>query len=221
MPYHCNYCEKINIPTLRGLRLHLTQAPGCQVLARKALRRHTRSDSDTESNSNRSPTPDSPKSDETNQDIEMDSEDSPIHQYSPSGSLRSIRSVASNGDDEMYDMPIPSAEGWQPPRPRELPRPQPGSRIVEVPDEDDVGVQRWVEDFPRPAGTPQSRSQGYFAKIRDSQKREGLAPWAPYADMDEWELAHWLMKNVGQNETDKFLRLKIVRTVHQRIFYDI
>lgn len=36
-------------------------------------------------------------------------------------------------------------------------------------------------------------------------------PWAPFADQEAWELAQWVITNVGQNATDKFLKLPIVR----------
>ena len=39
---------------------------------------------------------------------------------------------------------------------------------------------------------------------------EGLDPWAPFSNEEEWQLARWLMKNVGQSKTDEFLRLPIV-----------
>ena len=37
-----------------------------------------------------------------------------------------------------------------------------------------------------------------------------LEPWAPFEDLEEWDLAQWLLLNAGQNATDKFLKLPIV-----------
>ncbi len=34
--------------------------------------------------------------------------------------------------------------------------------------------------------------------------------WGPFADEDEWQLAEWLLKNVGQMQADAFLKLPIV-----------
>ena len=36
--------------------------------------------------------------------------------------------------------------------------------------------------------------------------------WAPFKDEEEWELFRWLIKHVGQNRIDEFLKLSIVRT---------
>ncbi|KAI0258459.1 hypothetical protein BC834DRAFT_926511 [Gloeopeniophorella convolvens] len=46
-------------------------------------------------------------------------------------------------------------------------------------------------------------------------QREGAAageePWAPFKSEDEWELARWLTKSVGQEKADEFSKLKIVQ----------
>lgn len=34
--------------------------------------------------------------------------------------------------------------------------------------------------------------------------------WAPFDNQKEWDLAQWLIKNVGQKSMDKFLELPIV-----------
>jgi hypothetical protein len=34
------------------------------------------------------------------------------------------------------------------------------------------------------------------------------SPMAPFLDEEEWELARWLVKNVTQQATDKFLKMK-------------
>ena len=82
--------------------------------------------------------------------------------------------------------------------------------MEEIEDEE-AGVQnRWIEDFPGNAGKRGDQAQSYFEKLRAEQQKQGLSPWTPFQDEEEWELAHWLMLNVGQNATDKFLRLPIV-----------
>jgi hypothetical protein len=84
------------------------------------------------------------------------------------------------------------------------------ARVEEIEDEE-AGVQnRWIEDFPGNAGKQGDQAQSYFEKLRGEQKRHGLSPWTPFRDGEEWELAQWLMMNVGQNSTDKFLKLPIV-----------
>jgi hypothetical protein len=33
--------------------------------------------------------------------------------------------------------------------------------------------------------------------------------WAPFDNQKEWDLAKWLIRNVGQKSTDEFLKLQI------------
>jgi hypothetical protein len=84
------------------------------------------------------------------------------------------------------------------------------ARVEEIEDEE-AGVQnRWIEDFPGNTGKQGDQVQSYFEKLHAEQQRQGLSPWTPFQDEEEWELAQWLMLNVGQNATDKFLKLPIV-----------
>lgn len=84
------------------------------------------------------------------------------------------------------------------------------ARVEDVDDEESNEPNRWIKDYPGPAGATSGQSQSYFEKVRDEQKTRGEDPWAPFEDKDEWELAQWLIQNVGQNATDKFLKLPIV-----------
>jgi hypothetical protein len=83
-------------------------------------------------------------------------------------------------------------------------------RVEDVQDDEAGDIGRWVEDYPQPAGTPGNSAQSYFEEIRAAQRLNGLAPCAPFEDIEEWEFAQWLILNVGQNATDKFLKLPIV-----------
>lgn len=40
---------------------------------------------------------------------------------------------------------------------------------------------------------------------------------APFNSQDEWELAQWLLRNVGHNATEDFLKLPIVSSCYQFI----
>jgi len=42
-----------------------------------------------------------------------------------------------------------------------------------------------------------------FEEISRS-KMFSVAPWAPFAEKDEWELTRWLTKNVNQRATKNF-----------------
>ncbi|KAF8223722.1 hypothetical protein L208DRAFT_1315423, partial [Tricholoma matsutake] len=42
------------------------------------------------------------------------------------------------------------------------------------------------------------------------QENQGEHTWAPFEDQAEWDLACWLIKNVGQKSIDEYLKLPIV-----------
>jgi hypothetical protein len=85
------------------------------------------------------------------------------------------------------------------------------ARVEGVEDDDEAGgFRRWIEDYPRPAGAPGFTAKTYFEKLQEEQRHKGQDPWAPFENEEEWGLAQWLMLNVGQNATDKFLKLPIV-----------
>ena len=50
--------------------------------------------------------------------------------------------------------------------------------------------------------------------MQEQQEVEGLDEFVPFSSEDEWGMAEWLMKNVGQNKTEEFLKLPMVSTVH-------
>lgn len=104
--------------------------------------------------------------------------------------------------DEPYQLDPSSSVSNQPPDRR--------AHVEEVEDEESGTQSQWVKDYPHPAGTPKGRAQSYFETVRDEQKKNGDVPWAPFKDEEEWELAQWLITNVGQNATDKYLKLPIV-----------
>lgn len=85
-------------------------------------------------------------------------------------------------------------------------------QVEEVEDEDQGNAgKQWVEDFPAPVGLPlRTGEETFFERIRREQQANNKEPYAPYTDVDEWRLAHWLASNIGQNQTDTFLKLPIV-----------
>ncbi|KAH7904475.1 hypothetical protein BJ138DRAFT_1019119, partial [Hygrophoropsis aurantiaca] len=46
----------------------------------------------------------------------------------------------------------------------------------------------------------------------DEQVLRGAEIWGPFATNDEWELAKWLIKNVGHNQAENFLKLNIIQS---------
>lgn len=87
------------------------------------------------------------------------------------------------------------------------------ARVEEVEDEDCVPrphYTRFVRPYPRPVGTPIRKEKTKFETLLEQQAADGKQPWEPFASKDEWQLATWLMANVGQTATDEYLKLPIV-----------
>jgi hypothetical protein len=70
----------------------------------------------------------------------------------------------------------------------------------------------YIEECPADlgAGAVWGEEVPYFEKVLREQKENGSSRWGPFEDEDEWELAKWLIRNVGHNQTDTFLNLNIV-----------
>ncbi|KAI6026017.1 hypothetical protein EDC04DRAFT_2551937, partial [Pisolithus marmoratus] len=49
-----------------------------------------------------------------------------------------------------------------------------------------------------------------FKSLEEVEIAHKLSMWGPFHDKEEWELAHFLMKNIGQTKMDEFLKLDIV-----------
>ena len=83
-------------------------------------------------------------------------------------------------------------------------------RVVEIPDDEGY----WVEEFlpGKEAGATFGASKMTFTAIQDEQVLRGGEVWGPFRDEDEWQLAKWLIKNVGHNQTEEFLKLSAVCT---------
>ncbi|KAF9562392.1 hypothetical protein CPC08DRAFT_797291, partial [Agrocybe pediades] len=50
-----------------------------------------------------------------------------------------------------------------------------------------------------------------FEIWREEQSINNTSEWSPFASEEEWELAQWLMKSVGQTAVDDYLKLHIVK----------
>jgi hypothetical protein len=87
------------------------------------------------------------------------------------------------------------------------------ARIEEVEDEDvnppHSGL-RFTEQYPRSIAHPIGLKKTQFEEKQDQDDVAGKQPWEPFASKEEWELATWLIDNVNQKATDKYLKLPIV-----------
>ncbi|KAH9926044.1 uncharacterized protein B0H18DRAFT_876733 [Fomitopsis serialis] len=84
------------------------------------------------------------------------------------------------------------------------------ARVEDVP-EDEEQAYRYVEAYPGVVAKIIREDKTLFEKWRDERKSGKVDEWAPFADQEEWELFRWLIKNVGQNKIDDFLKLSIIR----------
>lgn len=86
---------------------------------------------------------------------------------------------------------------------------RPRVTIEEVVDEENFW---FVEEFAEEAqaGATFGKGPTTFQAIRDDQVLRGAEVLGPFASDDEWELAKWLIKNVGHNQMEAFLKLPIV-----------
>jgi hypothetical protein len=75
-----------------------------------------------------------------------------------------------------------------------------------------VELPRYSEAYPGLAGMPigSAKEKTCFELIRDAEGEDG--PWSEkgFKSKEEWEVAKWLLHNVGQNQTDEFLKLPMV-----------
>ena len=70
--------------------------------------------------------------------------------------------------------------------------------------------ERFIESFAGEAGNGTRKSKTLYEIWLENQRGEEKIPWEPFASEQEWALAKWLMRNVGQKSADEFLKLPIV-----------
>lgn len=202
--FKCPYCPQ-KVGSEQGLRSHLSQNLRCKARLHKSVFakviRNSRARARARANENESSEQEEDGGGDE-EDVEMDD-------------------VADDLSDNFDPVPAPvvddAADGNYSRR----------TTIEEVEDEDDIGQSmngtgnRWIHDFPHPAGIAINEGDGEklsekFEKIREGQRMAGEAPWAPFTSQDEWEVARWLVKaGVSQAKIDEFLKLHKVRTKFQ------
>ncbi|KAG2082522.1 hypothetical protein BD769DRAFT_1305175, partial [Suillus cothurnatus] len=57
-----------------------------------------------------------------------------------------------------------------------------------------------------------------FERYRRYQEEDVKDQWLPFEDVKEWDLAEWLVKNLGQTCTDEFLKLPITQN-HMKLSF--
>lgn len=193
MTNYCGYCGKGPFLTQGGLNKHIGRSKDCQEKNQLAFKSYTSTLwKNAPDASNVLPSSPPPPPDETPgaqvEDLEHD-----LLTFEQNFSLDSTT--------ETSNLPI-QTEHTNLPRqifPEEKETPESGHYFEEYPTE-------------RKAGAAWGKDQPLFVRIQKEQQENGTSKWGPFKDQDEWELAEWLSKNVGQRQTDTFLKLNIVST---------
>ena len=81
---------------------------------------------------------------------------------------------------------------------------------VEDEDDEDDNHKGYIKLFPEATGKALRPEKTAFEFLQQKQQLEGKVSWEPFVSQEEWGLAVWLMKNVGQKSTDEYLQLLIV-----------
>jgi len=68
----------------------------------------------------------------------------------------------------------------------------------------------FTEQYPGIAAMILGKAKTVFKSLEAAEVERGDGKWAPFCDEDEWELARFLMKNLGQTKIDEFLKLPSV-----------
>ncbi|KAG1846744.1 hypothetical protein F4604DRAFT_1884130 [Suillus subluteus] len=64
------------------------------------------------------------------------------------------------------------------------------------------------------------KGETVFERYRRKQHEEGEVPWAPFENVEEWSLGQWLVKNLGQRQTNEFLKLPITQNRSKLPFHN-
>ena len=186
--HQCPYCPKAP-PTAQGLSSHLAQSQRCKAKLAAFYR------AGDLSNVNSGP---------FDEDVEMG--DQPA--YAPNDPNSDLDSNPDVGLDPPIAVPMAESNGSGDEGPTDLNTHSRRASVEDVEDEEDA---RYIDDFAGAGLLHAERHQSNFEHHFGKQREAGDAPWVPFENEDEWELARWLMTSgVSQKEMDEFLKLNKV-----------
>ena len=185
MTNYCEYCGKGPFPNEGALNKHIGHSKDCQEKNQLAFKSYTSTIWNNTPNA-RIPSSLSPPPDET---------------------------PGAQGDNELdiLENDLLTVEHTN-----QVPLEPPRNRVTieDVTEKETQDSGHYVEEYPteRKAGAAWGKEEPLFVRIQRDQQEDGTSKWGPFKDQEEWELAEWLSKNVGQKQTDTYLKLNIVST---------
>jgi hypothetical protein len=195
MPY-CTFCGKL-CSTAPGLERHITRTPNCKKASGEMFGQYAINIWDD--------VPANPNHAEQQQPADLP-DFADFHELADFQLEEDIQIAEDMLYGEENNLPQ-----QPPPPPQHVPQPLPLHAAVDVPN-DDRTSGRYIENFPEEfrAGATWGRCKSLFECLDEEHKFVGGSRWAPFEDEEEWRLAEWLIRNVGQKQTDSFLKLPIV-----------
>jgi hypothetical protein len=70
--------------------------------------------------------------------------------------------------------------------------------------------RNYVLEYPGLVGQPVCAAKTPFVCTHQANNQADQAPWAPFADKDEWEFGQWMLQTLGHREMDELLALNFV-----------
>ncbi|KAJ8495203.1 hypothetical protein ONZ45_g12952 [Pleurotus djamor] len=179
----CEYCLRNDFPDMSAIHRHQAQAKPCKMKRDEAYRLVIRRASEAYSNPEQANIPQTTRYSNFPNDLG-------VEVAQPSDFIEHLE-----GD---------TIETFE-----EAPVPPPSMEEVSD-DNEEAGC--YIRDYPahRQAGATFGEGLTSFQAIRDDQILQGGAVYGPFENDDDWELAKWLIKNVGHNQAEEFLKLPII-----------
>ncbi|KIJ59548.1 hypothetical protein HYDPIDRAFT_177794 [Hydnomerulius pinastri MD-312] len=183
--HHCGFCGKA-IPTIGGVKKHIAKRPECRKCWEKMVLKTADSISVF----------DGPDDDQPSQLHEgFDLSDAPI----PSTT------------DHQSVSPPAAMEDWEPPLQSHARARSPSDITVEdVSEEEEPSSGRFFKNFDGAAKVLRQAPTA-FEEFRIEKEVNNEDTFSPWADEEEWDLAAWMMKNLGKTRMDEFLNLSITQ----------
>ena len=195
MPY-CGFCGKL-CPTVPSINQHINITPKCKKASCEEFSQYVNDiwDNVPENLNDMEwyPLPNLPNK------LELQIEDFHLEE-----DIQIVEETFNRELEETHLLPPP------PPQPQSCHQQATVGDASEIEDMNDG--HHYIEKFPEEylAGTTWGNCKLLYECLDEEQKRDGGSHWGPFEDEDEWQLAKWLIQNIGQKQTDVFLKLPIV-----------